>query len=151
MPFDLHGKARRLFDEQLVVTLSPGDELWLRNHLADCPECQKHAMVTTEVLNQLTSISLELDAEMNGRVKSALAAHMHRASAGKEIRAPLRRYVSIAAAALILVVAIPAYRNLRGRQQAESARADALLLQRIDERVARVVPLAMEPLVGGNR
>ena len=52
------------------------------------------------------------------------------------------------AAALLVLAAVPVYRNVQDRQrQAEIARADALLLEQVDAEVSRAVPRPMEPLV----
>jgi len=54
---------------------------------------------------------------------------------------------ALVAAALLLLSAIPIYRNVQDRQrQAERARADALLLEQVDAEVSRAVPRPMEPL-----
>ena len=55
---------------------------------------------------------------------------------------------ALVAAALLVLAAIPIYRNAQDRQrQAEIARADALLLEQVDAEVSRAVPRPMEPLV----
>ena len=57
------------------------------------------------------------------------------------------RWVLVAAALLVLA-AVPIYRNAQDRQrQAEIARADALLLEQVDAEVSRAIPRPMEPLV----
>ena len=54
----------------------------------------------------------------------------------------------LAAAALLVLAAVPIYRNAQDRQrQAEIARADALLLEQVDAEVSRAIPRPMEPLV----
>jgi len=55
---------------------------------------------------------------------------------------------ALAAAALLVLAAVPIYRNAQDRQrQAEIASADALLLEQVDAEVSRAVPRPMEPLV----
>jgi hypothetical protein len=55
---------------------------------------------------------------------------------------------ALVAAALLVLAAVPIYRNAQDRQrQAEIARADALLLEQVDAEVSRAVPRPMEPLV----
>ena len=55
---------------------------------------------------------------------------------------------ALVAAALLVLAAVPIYRNVQDRQrQAERARADALLLEQVDAEVSRAVPRPMEPLV----
>ncbi len=54
---------------------------------------------------------------------------------------------ALAAAALLVLAAVPVYRSVQDRQrQAEIARADALLLEQVDAEVSRAVPRPMEPL-----
>ena len=55
-----------------------------------------------------------------------------------------------AAAAVVLVLsAIPAYKNAQQRQsEAEQAKADALLLEKVRAGLSRSVPRAMTPLLG---
>ena len=54
---------------------------------------------------------------------------------------------ALVAAALLVLAAVPIYRNAQDRQrQAEIARADALLLEQVDAEVSRAVPRPMEPL-----
>ena len=57
------------------------------------------------------------------------------------------RWASIAAA-LLLLAAIPFYTNSRDRRrEAETARADTVLLEQVDTEISRAVPAPMEPLV----
>jgi hypothetical protein len=61
---------------------------------------------------------------------------------------PLPIRWALVAAALLVLAAVPIYRNAQDRQrQAEIARADALLLEQVDAEVSRLVPRPMEPLV----
>ena len=55
---------------------------------------------------------------------------------------------ALVTAALLVLAAVPIYRNAQETQrQAEIARADALLLEQVDAEVSRAVPRPMEPLV----
>jgi hypothetical protein len=55
---------------------------------------------------------------------------------------------ALAAVTLLVLAAVPIYRNAQDRQrQAEIAKADALLLEQVDAEVSRAVPRPMEPLV----
>ena len=61
---------------------------------------------------------------------------------------PLPVRWALVAATLLILAAVPVYRNVQDRQrQAEIARADALLLEQVDAEVSRAVPRPMEPLV----
>jgi len=55
---------------------------------------------------------------------------------------------SLAAAALVVLAAIPVWKNARDRRIAEeAARADAILMEQVDAQVSRTVPVTLEPLV----
>jgi hypothetical protein len=62
------------------------------------------------------------------------------------VRRTLPRWI-LATAALVLLVATPIYWNARQQQAAEQAKADELLLRRIDANLSRSVPASMEPLM----
>ena len=55
---------------------------------------------------------------------------------------------SLAAAALVLLAVVPAWKGARDRRVAEeAARADAILMEQVDYQVSRTVPATLEPLV----
>lgn len=55
---------------------------------------------------------------------------------------------SLAAAALVVLAAIPVWKSTRDRRvAAEAARADAILMEQVDRQVSRTVPVSLEPLV----
>jgi hypothetical protein len=62
------------------------------------------------------------------------------------VRTTLPRWI-LATAAVLLLIATPVYWNARQQRAAEQARADELLLQRIDASLSRSVPASMEPLM----
>jgi hypothetical protein len=61
-------------------------------------------------------------------------------------RPALPRWI-LATAALSAFVAAPVYWNARQQRAAEQARADELLLQRVNAGLSRPVPASMEPLM----
>lgn len=61
-------------------------------------------------------------------------------------RQTLPRWI-LATAALALIVAAPAYWNARQQRAAEQAKADELLLERVNASLSRSVPASMEPLM----
>jgi hypothetical protein len=139
MPFDPHQRARRLIDEALVDGISPADERWLHDHIRACTACAAHQEVAASIVRELRSISFELDPEMAGRVQTALAGR------SRPHRALPRRLVI--AAALFLLAAAPIYRTIRDRRSQTQTEAADALLERVDARVSRMVPVAMQPLV----
>lgn len=54
--------------------------------------------------------------------------------------------LALAAATLCILLALPVYWTIRGRERAEQA-ADAQLLEQVDSEISRAVPEPMEPLV----
>jgi hypothetical protein len=62
------------------------------------------------------------------------------------VRGTVPRWI-LATAAVLLLIATPVYWNARQQRAAEQARADELLLQRIDASLSRSVPTSMEPLM----
>ena len=143
MPSDLHERARFLIDESRVAGISPEDAAWLRAHTAECPECERYEEVGDRILRGLASFSFEFGPPELARP----AARGLTAAAGPiptvRPRRPSWRW-ALVAAALVVLAAVPVYRNLAAARQ---EREDALLLEGVDRRVSRTVPAAMEPLV----
>jgi hypothetical protein len=54
------------------------------------------------------------------------------------------RWWALAAASFLFVAAVPLYTELR---DARREKADALLMEKVENRIWRVVPVAMEPLI----
>jgi hypothetical protein len=54
----------------------------------------------------------------------------------------------LAAVALVVLAAIPQWKNMRDRRAAEeAARADDVLMEQVDAQVSRTVPVTLEPLL----
>ena len=66
--------------------------------------------------------------------------------ARRQIRQTLPRWI-LASAALSLMVAAPVYWSARQQRDAEQAKADQLLLERVHAGLSRTVPASMEPLM----
>jgi hypothetical protein len=138
MHADTHRRAQGLLDESLIGGISSEDAGWLRNQLEDCGECARHAELTNRAVHGLGSLAFGGDDGMSARTQDRIAAHARR-------RAVLRvrsRWIGIAAAVLI-GLSVPIYRQVR---EARQAAEDAVLLERVEQRVSRPVPAAMEPL-----
>ena len=149
MQADPHERARFLIDEELVGGTGDSEREWLRQHLGECRECANHAELSARIVRGFQSFSFETDPEMNARVRKRIGEHLELAARPKRSHAQ-RRWL-VAAAALLLLAAVPIYRFRRDRQReaamTEMDRADALLLDRVNARVEREVPVAMEPLM----
>ena len=113
-------------------------------HVRQCPECGAElARMEAAVALFRGSVRHWSDGQKGAEppaIGSILAARL-----GSRIQ-PMRW--ALVAAALLLLAAVPIYRNVQVRQrQAEIATADALLLEQVDAEVSRAVPRPMEPLV----
>ena len=113
-------------------------------HVRQCPECGAE-LARMEAALGLFRGSVRHWSDRQVRVPRPLTPT--RGSRGYPAR-PLPVRWALAAATLLLLAAVPIYRNVQVRQrQAEIARADALLLEQVDAEVSRAVPRPMEPLV----
>jgi hypothetical protein len=112
-------------------------------HARECSECGAE-LARMEAALGLFRGSVRHWSDRQVRVPRLLAPT--RGSRGYPAR-PLPVRWALAAAALLVLAAVPIYRNAQERQrQAEIARADALLLEQVDAEVSRAVPRPMEPL-----
>jgi hypothetical protein len=101
-----------------------------QRHLRACPTCRA----------ELDQFQNALRGFRNSLEQTAPAVSYSR------VRQTLPRWI-LATAALALLVATPVYWNARQQRAAEQARADELLLERIDASLSRTVPASMEPLM----
>jgi hypothetical protein len=112
-------------------------------HVRQCPECGAE-LARMEAALGLFRGSVRHWSDRQVSVPRPLTPT--RGSRGYPAR-PLPVRWALAAATLLLLAAVPIYRNVQVRQrQAEIARADALLLEQVDAEVSRAVPRPMEPL-----
>ncbi len=100
-------------------------------HLRACPACRTEL---DQFQNALTGFRSSLE-------RSPVPAISY-----SRVRQTLPRWI-LAAAALSLLVATPVYWTARQQRAAEQAKADELLLERIDAGLSRSVPASMEPLM----
>ena len=129
MPFDVHERAQFLIDEARVAGITPQDESWLQTHVAECAQCARFQDSTARMLDALDGFVFDAEPV---RVRPA-ARRPH----------PAWRW-ALAAAAVVLLAAMPVYQSVRAERQ---ARADAQLLRDVESGLTRTVPRAMEPLV----
>lgn len=104
-------------------------------HVRECPECSAEVVRLEAALTQFrASVRLWADRESSE----------HPARPGFRWRPARWAWV---AAILLMVAAIPIYRDVRDRERkAEMAKADAALLEQVDAGVSRAIAAPMEPL-----
>ena len=100
-------------------------------HLRDCPACRAEV---DHFQGVLTGLRTSLEQEPVPAISYSRA------------RQILPRWI-LATAALALLVATPVFWNARQQRAAEQAKADQLLLERVETGLSRAVPASMEPLV----
>jgi hypothetical protein len=102
-----------------------------QKHLHECAACQAEL---DQFQNALAGFRTSLE-------KSPVPAVRRKQSSPR-----LSRWV-LASAALSLMVAAPVWWNARQQRAAEQAKADELLLERVQAGLSRSVPASMEPLM----
>lgn len=73
MSADVHSRARLLIDQSLVGEISQADERWLRDHLAECAECEGFQNLSHSVLRSLGDFSFGVTAGATDRIQRAIA------------------------------------------------------------------------------
>jgi hypothetical protein len=136
MNLDLHERARFLMEEERIAGIPAEDARWLRGHVAECAECARRAESWNAVLRGMNGFAFDLDPAAKARLNAALQAQARRP------RHALRWV--LAAAAVFLAAAVPVFQYGR---QAQREQSDALLMEQVESRLQRPVPLAMEPLI----
>jgi len=123
-------------EEAQISRIAPPDALWLQSHTTECVECALYAEELDGVVRGLKGFAFDIDPAMTGRIQGALAVHVRKPW-------PARPW-ALAAAGVLLVVMVPLYIGLR---DARREKDDALLMEKVEQRIWRAVPIAMEPLV----
>jgi hypothetical protein len=135
MEFDSHQRARFLIAEARIADIPAQDLLWLRSHVAGCVDCALYEEDMEGVVRGLRSFAFDADPAMSARIQTAVAAR---------VRRPFPFWWGAAAAVFLVVAAVPLYERVR---DARRETADAILMERVENRIWRVVPVAMEPLL----
>jgi len=66
---NLHERAQRLLAESVVEGLRPADEIWLREHLAECTGCGLQAAATQNVLHALRTVPVNVPRDLAARTQ----------------------------------------------------------------------------------
>ena len=120
-----------LTSEEMYQWLSGEHGADVEEHFRECPACQAEML---QFRNALAGFRTSLE-------KSPVPAVRRKQSSQR-----LSRWV-LASAALSLMVAAPMYWNARQQRAEEQAKADELLLERVQAGLSRSVPASMEPLM----
>jgi hypothetical protein len=73
MPTDLHSRARFLIDQSLVGEISQTDDRWLRDHLAECAECERFRNLSHSILRSLGDLSFGITPGATERIQRRIA------------------------------------------------------------------------------
>jgi hypothetical protein len=84
MPSESHDRARRLLDG--VENGSAADRRWLDEHLAECPECARHAELSVRACAALRAFAFEVDPAAALRVNVAVRAEVDRLADRRRVR-----------------------------------------------------------------
>jgi predicted anti-sigma-YlaC factor YlaD len=120
-----------LSSDQICQWLAGEREPEEQRHLRACPACRAEQ---DQFQNALAGLKTSLEQEPVPAVSYS------------QVRQVLPRWI-LATAALALLVATPMYWNARQQRAAEQAKADQLLLERVETGLSRAVPASMEPLL----
>jgi hypothetical protein len=65
----VHQRAQELIAKQRVESVSSGDQLWLKQHLAECPSCAADGQRTNDALSALRTINIDVPRNLAGRTQ----------------------------------------------------------------------------------
>ena len=134
------GMSEEKISRWLAGELAPWDE----RHMAECPECRAELARMETALSGFRGAVKEWTARQAGAERPG-SLRFERARRAQAVR---RANWALAAAATVLMLAVPAWKDARDKRlAAEAAQADALLLERVNLQVSRPVPTSLEPLL----
>jgi hypothetical protein len=107
-------------------------------HVSECPECRAEVGGLEDAVVWFRGSVSEWSDATSGRDPLGRSR--------PEPRQRPARWILIAAT-LVILAAVPIYRNVELRRAAQQARADALLMEQVDAGLSRPVPAPMEPLL----
>jgi predicted anti-sigma-YlaC factor YlaD len=80
MTENLHTRAKQLLAQELVEGLSSTDEVWLKQHLDECPECSRDSAATSELLRALRRVPAQLPHDLVARTQMRVRLRMQEVS-----------------------------------------------------------------------
>jgi hypothetical protein len=110
-------------------------------HVRECAECGRQFTELRETLSLFRdSVNEWAEQEHQTRIpeKWSLQAVPHQL-----VTRPFRW--ALITALLLVIAAVPVYREVQARQQAVKEREDAILMEKVNEQVSRMVPAPIEP------
>jgi hypothetical protein len=66
---ELHARAEQLIAQERVEGISAADQLWLRQHLAECTSCEARAAATEQALRSLRGLSVPFPKTLASRTQ----------------------------------------------------------------------------------
>ena len=69
MSKELHARAEELIAQERIEGLAAADQQWLRQHLAECPDCVARAGATEQAIRTLRSLSVPLPPGLASRTQ----------------------------------------------------------------------------------
>jgi hypothetical protein len=66
---ELHARAEQLIAQERIEGISPADQRWLRQHLAECASCSPRAAATEQALRSLRSLSVPFPKTLASRTQ----------------------------------------------------------------------------------
>jgi hypothetical protein len=129
--------------EQISSLLAGNAAPETQHHAGTCPECAAEVRSQNEMLSMFGE-SVQRWSDDNGGALISGQAFLRNKSLA--FRIPPIRW-AMAAAAVILLIVIPLYRNTTERHRQAETFEDTLLLEQVNAQLSRAVPAPMEPLM----
>jgi hypothetical protein len=101
----LHQRAQKLLAESLVEGIAASDQVWLAQHLRECPDCSREAAATQDLLQALRSVPVSVPRDLVARTQ--LRVRLHAQEASESSRSGQLLWVITAASWLLGVLSAP--------------------------------------------
>jgi hypothetical protein len=137
--------SAHLSSEQISNRIAGESNPDAERHIQECPQCAKEIDRLKALLGSFRLSVIEWNALQKGA--KAPAHWMQIEHRRQFVGGPLRWKPAVAA--LIIVLAVPIWKNIndRHREVVEAFEADVRLWEEVNDRISRPVPSSMEPLM----